>query len=291
MKAIVLTSSPVFPVKFQEGLGDVPMEVYDPSKIAVHLKDKDNITFYHDERVIDFTDSFVVYCKQGTTNNKGILAVIEYYLRFNNIPFTHPLHGKSETAKSKIWQMMVFCLNDIKIPQTVIMSELSYLSNRDTIDSIMTFPGIYKTGGQKGENVEYVNSLLSFRNILSTKKKEILCLYQNWIDNTYDVRATVIMDECVDAFKRSRIAGYVNNISQGGEGEHYDLPQAYKDIAVKAHSLIDCDMTGVDFIFTRDSYVILEVNQNPHAAVSSKLAGFDIRKRLAEKLVSKYVTR
>jgi RimK family alpha-L-glutamate ligase len=84
-----------------------------------------------------------------------------------------------------------------------------------------------------------------------------------------DVRAFVVGGRVVGAIERHAPepdgrAGWRTNVSRGGRARALELPQPWRDAAVRAARAVGADYAGVDLLPARDGTVyVLEVNGIP----------------------------
>lgn len=79
-----------------------------------------------------------------------------------------------------------------------------------------------------------------------------------------DVRALVVGDRVVAAMRRSAVGDeFRSNVHRGGTVEAVDLPQEYKDVAVRAARIMGLRVAGVDMLEGEDGPLVMEVNSSP----------------------------
>ncbi|HEU5224014.1 MAG TPA: RimK family alpha-L-glutamate ligase [Candidatus Lumbricidophila sp.] len=94
-----------------------------------------------------------------------------------------------------------------------------------------------------------------------------------------DIRALVVGDRVVAAMRRTaRGDEFRSNVHRGGTVEPIDLPQAYRDAAVRAAQIMGLKVAGVDMLEGADGPLVMEVNSSPglqgiEAATNLDVAG------------------
>jgi ribosomal protein S6--L-glutamate ligase len=77
------------------------------------------------------------------------------------------------------------------------------------------------------------------------------------------------------------------NVHKGGIACCVDIPKEVKELAIKATSVLGLDFAGVDFLMTKESPLILEVNSTPGFKGMEEATG----KNIAGELVLHFLKR
>lgn len=94
-----------------------------------------------------------------------------------------------------------------------------------------------------------------------------------------DVRAFVVGDQVVAAMRRTAQGDeFRSNVHRGGSVEAVDLPDEYKEMAIRASQILGLRVAGVDMLETANGPQIMEVNSSPglegiEAATKLDIAG------------------
>jgi RimK family alpha-L-glutamate ligase len=99
-----------------------------------------------------------------------------------------------------------------------------------------------------------------------------------------DIRAFVIGGRVLAAIER-RSAGWRTNISRGGTARPFELPEAWRALAVRAAAAVGAEYAGVDLLPARDgSLYVLEVNGIPGWEGLQKATGLDVAGAVIDQL-------
>ena len=114
-------------------------------------------------------------------------------------------------------------------------------------------------------------------------------MIQEFIPNSGDYRVLVLGKKVLGVMKRSsqNKNEFRNNYSVGGKVEVADLPQAVKDMAVRAAEICGLTVAGVDVMEkTPGDYVVLEVNKGPQFKGFMEATGIDVPQEIVKFLIS-----
>ncbi len=101
-----------------------------------------------------------------------------------------------------------------------------------------------------------------------------------------DLRALVIGEHVVAAMRRTARTGeFRSNLHRGGEGVAVELPQPYREAAVKAARVIGLEVAGVDMLESHAGPKIMEVNSSPGFEGLEAATGLDIAGLYVERAV------
>ena len=138
--------------------------------------------------------------------------------------------------------------------------------NKDELD----YPLIYKSrNGHGGKEVFLI------RNKDDLKEKDNY-IYQRYIPNHGDVRIYLINDTIITAVKRFNKNDYRSNFSLGGEVSIYQPSKEMKEAAIKVARLLKSDYIGVDFLLTKDGFLINEIEDPVGARMVYQTSHIDI---------------
>jgi ribosomal protein S6--L-glutamate ligase len=131
---------------------------------------------------------------------------------------------------------------------------------------------ILKTAiGSQGVGVMFVESeraLVGIVQLLYREDQYVDILLQEYLPNTYDVRAIVCKGTVMGAMKRPVVKGdFRSNVSQGSQPSIIKLTDMEKAECLKAAESVDGSLVGVDFIPAAnrqtDRPFFIEVNATP----------------------------
>ena len=287
-KIIVLNGGSATRKAFQSGAGDLPVEYYHSKNICLHIKSTGEIIFIHDNQPIDFQDSYVFTRLRAT--DAQFCGILYEHLEALGIPTSDKINLSYKNSEEKISQMTRFARTGIKIPETIIAREESYLKNKDYINKHITFPLVYKNDGSRGNNVFKVEDKEDLEKIITAKKPHELFLLQEYIENTFDTRTLVAYGEILGSIKRSAAPGeFLNNVAKGATVDSYELTDEEKLIAIKATAVTKLDFGGVDIIHTTNGPLVIEVNKAPQIKGFESIHGSEfVFKRIAELISAQF---
>jgi ribosomal protein S6--L-glutamate ligase/gamma-F420-2:alpha-L-glutamate ligase len=101
-----------------------------------------------------------------------------------------------------------------------------------------------------------------------------------------DLRVIVIGGKAIGCMER-RAQGdeFRSNVELGGVGVAVELPEAYKEAAERAATVLGLDYCGVDLLETSNGPVLCEVNSNAFFEGFEKATGLNVAKAYAEHIV------
>lgn len=174
-----------------------------------------------------------------------------------------------ELCDDKMLTHIALANNGIKMPLT-ISSTLCYRDdgNRNIIDDVekkISYPIIVKENyGSLGRQVYLINTheeLLEVENRLIHTPH----IFQEFIASSkgIDYRVIVIGHKVVAYMRRENKTSYLSNLACGGTAYAEEIPQEYKDVAIKASEILGLDYCGVDILKgAKGEPIISEVNSN-----------------------------
>ena len=242
--------------------------------------------FVYKNNLIDFIDSYVFMRLRGT--DPHFCGMMYAYFAHHNIPVNDPINHSHQYSAEKISQMLFLSLGGIRIPETIIFREESYVTNRDYILAHSVFPLVYKTDGSKGRDVHIAHTISELDTLVQNKRPHRLALIQPFIENTFDTRTLVAFDEILGSIKRTRTGGYLNNIAQGATASLMELSDAEKVVAQTASKVCGIDFGGVDMIHTPEGPIVLEVNKSPQTSGFESVHHFKVFTKIAELMQKRF---
>ena len=110
-------------------------------------------------------------------------------------------------------------------------------------------------------------------------------LFQEYISESFgkDIRTIVIGGKVVGSIMRVSNGDFRSNISSGGHGEPYDLPDEMKELAIKIAKILKLDYCGMDFLIGENGKpLVCEVNSNAFFKGFEQVTGINVAKIYAE---------
>ncbi len=181
----------------------------------------------------------------------------------------------------------------LNMPLT-ISSTLCYRDdgNRDFLKHVedkLSFPLIVKENyGSLGKQVYLVNNSSELQNI-ADKLIHTPHLYQEFIESSKgkDYRLVVIAHRVIAYMERVNTHSYLSNLACGGEAHKVEIPDSYKEAAIKASEILGLDYCGVDILEgANHEPIISEVNSNAFYEGIEKTTGVNVAKIYVEHIIN-----
>lgn len=240
--------------------------------IVAHLKNKLPVAFIDDNTELNFRDSYIF--TRLRANDAHFCGILYEHFDALGIPASDPISLSYPHAEEKIAQMARFVRAGINIPETIIAREEGFVKNWDYINSVISYPLVYKLDGSQGNQVFLVQNQTELETLLNQKPVHQRFILQEYIENTFDTRTLVAYGKVLGSIKRSAKPGqFHNNVAKGGLVERYTLTKEEEKLAIQATITAKLDFGGVDIIHTVNGPLILEVNKSPQIAGFERIFG------------------
>ncbi len=169
-------------------------------------------------------------------------------------------------SRDKLRSLQILSRHEIGIPHT------SYVQDKydilPAIDRVGSAPVIIKLlEGTQGVGVILADNVKIAEAIVETlQKSRQNVLIQKFVAESKgrDIRAFVVGDRVIAAIRRvAQGQEFRSNVHRGGIAEPVELPQTYKETAVRAAQILGLNVAGVDMLEGADGPQIMEVNSSP----------------------------
>lgn len=119
---------------------------------------------------------------------------------------------------------------------------------------------------------------LAWRTFRTLERQQAVLYLQEFVRHPgWDLRAFVIGGRILTAMRRRAKDDWRTNVAQGGSGEPTELTPAQCDLALKAASVLNVPVAGIDLLPGPDnSCFVLEVNAVPGWRSLSAVTGLDV---------------
>lgn len=98
-----------------------------------------------------------------------------------------------------------------------------------------------------------------------------------------DVRALVVGDQVIGAMRRSTSGtDFRSNLHLGGKSEVFDLPEEFKEAALRSAQIMGLRVAGVDMLESRRGPLVMEVNSSPGLKGIEGATGNDIARSIID---------
>ncbi len=149
----------------------------------------------------------------------------------------------------------------------------------EQVEAELGFPVVVKESfGSFGTQVHLARNITELQS-LHEQMQFIPHLCQRFISSSFgrDVRLQVVGNHVAAAMLRHSDSDFRANISSGGTMEPFNPPESFRQMAVRAASLVGADFAGVDILFgSAGEPVLCEVNSNAHMRNIYKCTGVDV---------------
>src|SRR6056297_2134662 len=169
-------------------------------------------------------------------------------------------------SRDKLRSLQILSRHHIGIPQTTFVR-----NKKDVLPAIERVGGapviIKLIEGTQGIGVllaESVKAAESIIELLQSQKQNVLI--QKFVAESRgrDIRAFVVGDQVVGAMRRvAQGQEFRSNVHRGGSTEGVDLPDDYRDAAIRTTQIMGLRVAGVDMLEGKDGPQIMEVNSSP----------------------------
>ena len=143
------------------------------------------------------------------------------------------------------------------------------------------YPCIMKSvSGHGGQEVFLIDNESQRQDILS-KHPNFEFIYQEYLENSGDVRLYILNKSVITSIKRENKNDYRNNFSLGGNVSVYEPSKEMEAAALKIADLLNADFIGVDFLLTKEGFKIIEIEDPVGSRMVYQTTDIDI--------ISKYI--
>lgn len=223
---------------------------------------------------VDLKDfSFVWLSSTWTT--RELAYAVKLYLKDSGVPCTHV-----EKGTSKLTDHMIFALNNIPAPDTLLVGHKDLQQNIQQIEEVCGFPLVIKDAkGSKGRDSALVKTKEELFEEIEKLPKHKKYLLQRYISNDYDWGVIVVNGKIVSGEKSYRCEGEFRHHACHGAKEIFvdvsDIPQEIKEMALKSSEVLGLSWSRADIIIDKKTNVqyLMEVNRFPGLAKKSELEG------------------
>ena len=187
----------------------------------------------------------------------------------------------------KTLELSILKENNFLIPDFYIFSSKEILES--LIDNL-SFPLMLKSKRQhRGEGVYLLKNKEELKKRIDGIKDISDWYLQEVIVFKKDIRVFVVGDKALGAIERIPKRGeYRANISLGGKAKVFKLDKNMEKLAIKASKILNCEISGVDFLLTRDRVYLLEINSIPQFYGFMQATKINVPEKIIEYLEKKF---
>ncbi|MFT7183775.1 MAG: gamma-F420-2:alpha-L-glutamate ligase [Oceanicoccus sp.] len=173
-----------------------------------------------------------------------------------------------ELAEDKLRTVQVLTAKELPIPKSILAK---FPVDTEYIGQQLGYPLIMKTvHGAKGDGVVLFENHTQFKDVVTVLQKvtegKTNLIFQRYVSRSFgrDLRVFVVGDQAIGAVMRQGAEGqFKANVSAGGSAQYFPLNKELSTLAVEASQALGLSISGVDFLFDGDTFLIGEVNSSP----------------------------
>ncbi len=195
-----------------------------------------------------------------------------------------------EKAVDKYYALSLLAENGLPVPKTIVAEDpKKALKAFHELGGDVVVKPIF---GSRGVGITRVSDAeVAYRIFRSLAFVHHVLYVQEFIPHgTRDIRAFVIGDRVVAAMHRIA-EGWKTNVSQGAKSVSTQLSPELEELAVKAASIVGCEVAGVDIMKGPDYYVINEINSQPGFRALQHTTNVDVAGSIVDHVLKKFVIR
>ena len=193
-------------------------------------------------------------------------------------------------SRDKLRSLQILSRHHIGIPRTTFVND-----KKDVLPAIERVGGapvvIKLIEGTQGIGVllaESINAAESIIELLQSQKQDVLI--QKFVAESKgkDIRAFVVGDRVVAAMRRvAQGQEFRSNVHRGGVAEAVDLPEAYRETAVRSAQILGLRVAGVDMLESDAGPQVMEVNSSPGLEGIEQCTNLDIAGAIIEYIAAR----
>ncbi|MFM2424448.1 MAG: hypothetical protein RLZZ70_839 [Candidatus Parcubacteria bacterium] len=224
---------------------------------------------------------------RGRGKQQHMTSLLIRLFKHQNIPIYGSMAGAEFTHNDgKITQMVDLTLAKLPIPNTLIFSKDSLDDLAEiALTSKFEFPLVLKKTGSKGAHVWKVNTIEEVRSLVLEAEIGELYILQEYIPNTFDIRALYFHGNFLGAIARHSKDGFYNNVSLGAFADTIELTEEENILAKQACVVLQQNFAGVDIVRSARGPLFFEVNNRPGYQGFEAATGISVGEQIARLLV------
>lgn len=237
------------------------VKVLDTLKFAIDLQRGAPDLYYRRQPLSDYD---AVLPRIGASITYYGTAVVRQFQEMD-VFCANTAHGILN-SRDKLRSLQLLSRHHVGIPQTTFVRD-----KKDVLPAIERVGGapviIKLLEGTQGIGVLLAESAQvaeSIVELLQSQKQNVLI--QKFVAESKgkDIRAFVVGDQVVGAMRRvAQGQEFRSNVHRGGVAEAVDLPDDYRETAVRAAQIMGLQVAGVDMLEGHSGPQIMEVNSSP----------------------------
>jgi gamma-F420-2:alpha-L-glutamate ligase len=220
----------------------------------------------------------VIIARTGSETSYFTLAVLRHFERRGVAMVNGP--AAIETVADKLHTMQILSKARLPIPKTILGK---FPVDVNLVERELGFPVVVKKlKSTRGAGVLLCSDRAQFNdlaNLLDGASPGADFIFQQYIATSHgrDVRILVINGEAIAAMERRSVdGGFKSNISLGGHGAPFAMPDFVARLAVRVAGALNLDVAGVDILFDKNDYRVCEANSAPGFQGLEKACGISV---------------
>src|SRR5262249_14995537 len=193
----------------------------------------------------------VIIPRTGSETSYFTLAVMRHFERQGVAMINGP--AAIETVTDKLRTLQILSKARLPIPKTILCK---FPVDVNLVERELGFPVVVKTvKGTRGAGVLLCSDRAQFHdlaNLLDEAGPGADFIFQQYIATSHgrDVRILVINGKAIAAMERRSVdGGFKSNLSLGGHGAPFVMPDILVRLAVRVAEALNLDVAGVDILF------------------------------------------
>ncbi len=252
-------------LRFQESAerADVDLRVLNPQDFDLIVESGGDWSAVYQGEKLRKPD--VIIPRTGSETSYFTLAVLRHFERQGVAMVNGP--SAIEAVADKLHTMQILAACGLPIPKTILGK---FPVDIDLVERELGFPVVVKTlKGTRGSGVLLCLNREQFHdlaNLLDGANPGADFIFQEYIKDSHgrDVRVLVVDGEAKAAMeRRAPDGGFKSNISLGGHGSRFDLPESMANLAVEVTRALGLDVAGIDILLDGGGYRVCEANSSP----------------------------
>jgi gamma-F420-2:alpha-L-glutamate ligase len=220
----------------------------------------------------------VIIARTGSETSYFTLAVMRHFERQGVAMINGP--AAIETVADKLRTLQILSKARLPIPKTILCK---FPVDVNLVERELGFPVVVKTvKGTRGAGVLLCSHRAEFNdlaNLLEEAGPGADFIFQQYIATSHgrDVRTLVINGKAIAAMERRSVdGGFKSNLSLGGHGAPFAMPDLLVRLAVRVAGALNLDVAGVDILFDVNGYRVCEANSAPGFQGLEKACGISV---------------
>lgn len=189
-------------------------------------------------------------------------------------------------VSSKLHEAFVYADNDIPHIRT------QYIRSQSHVDQLLVdveYPLVIKdVASERGKGVRLCSGEKMLRTEIAAHGDRIII--QEYVPMAYDIRVLCVGERILGAIKREAASDdFRTNVSLGGVATVYELNNAERALALRAHHALGYDISGVDLAYDpQGKLLVIETNIAPEWQGFTSATGIDVGAAIIDYAIERF---